>query len=93
MKNLRVLSITTSNNTLRTGVWFGEVETPFYAFKSLELDIDIKSIIRGNVPINPTSKLPEWITKDTIKFKNDIKDMDHLNHSLIVNELNSKNYD
>ena len=76
MKNPKVLFITTSHDKLgdsglKTGVWFEEVATPVYAFKSAGFDIDIASIKGGKIPIDPTSELPEWETKDTIQFKND----------------------
>lgn len=98
MKKSKVLFITTSHSKLgdsglKTGVWFEEVATPYYAFKSAGFDIDIASIKGEKIPIDPTSELPEWETKDTIQFKNDTIAMEHLNHSLKLNELNSENYD
>lgn len=98
MRKSKVLFVTTShdklgNSGLKTGVWFEEVATPYYAFKSAGFDIDIASIKGGKVPIDPTSELPEWETEDTIQFKNDTIAKEHLNHSLKLSELNSENYE
>ncbi len=98
MRKSKVLFITTShdelgNSGLKTGVWFEEVATPYYVFKSAGFDIDIASIKGGKIPIDPTSELPEWETKDTIQFKNDSIAMGHFNHSLKLHKLNSENYD
>lgn len=98
MKKSKVLFITTShdalgNSGLKTGVWIEEVAAPYYTFKNAGFDIDIASIKGGKIPIDPASELPEWDTKDTVRFRNDPIVMDHFNNSLKINELHSETYD
>ncbi|NQX97318.1 MAG: type 1 glutamine amidotransferase domain-containing protein [Flavobacteriales bacterium] len=98
MKKTNILFVTTSHDELgtsgtKTGVWFEEVANPYYIFKQAGFDITIASVKGGKIPIDPASELPEWQTKDTLKFAKDKEAMAFLNNSLNFSKLDNNDYD
>lgn len=94
----RVLFITTSHNDLgdsgvKTGVWLEEVATPYYRLEKEGILVDIASVEGGNIPIDPLSESKDWMTEDTIRFKDDKTAMYLMSNSLRLDEVNPSWYD
>jgi putative intracellular protease/amidase len=93
-----VLFITTSHNDLgesglKTGVWLEEVATPYYRLREESIHIEIASVDGGNIPIDPVSESKNWMTEDTIRFKDDKTAMLLMNTSLRLDKVNPSEYD
>lgn len=57
---MKVLIILTSHDRIgdsdrKTGIWFEELTTPYYAFLDAGAEVDIASVGGGNVPVDPHS--------------------------------------
>ena len=94
----KVLFITTSHDDLgksgiKTGVWLEEIATPFYKLREENIHVEIASVYGGNIPIDPVSESKDWMTEDTIRFKDDKKAMFLMNTSLKLDEVNPSEYD
>ena len=94
----KALFITTSHNDLgesgmKTGVWLEEVATPYYRLREESIHVEIACINGGNIPIDPLSESKDWMTEDTIRFKDDKTAMSQMNTSLSLRKVNPLEYD
>ena len=73
---MKILIVLTSHSKLgktdaKTGFWIEEFASPYYLFKEAGAEITIASPHGGQLPIDPTSELPENETKSTVRYKSD----------------------
>ncbi len=98
MKELNVLIVTTSHDTLgntgeKTGVWLEELAAPYYKFINEGAAITIASPKGGIVPLDPTSKLDDWQTEYTKQFNNDATALDAIRNSKRISDINPTDFD
>lgn len=71
-----VLIVTTSHAILGdtgrpTGVWLEEVAAPYWAFRDAGLEVVIASPAGGEIPVDPASLLPDFLTSEAQRFRQD----------------------
>lgn len=76
MSSKRVLMVLTSHEDMgvsgkKTGNWFDEVATPYYAFKAAGFDVTLASPAGGAAPIDPLSAGEAFATESTRTFERD----------------------
>ncbi|MEO0528607.1 MAG: type 1 glutamine amidotransferase domain-containing protein, partial [Bacteroidota bacterium] len=92
MKNLNVLIVTTSHDTLgntgeKTGVWLEELAGPYYQFVDEGATVTIASPNGGKVPLDPKSELPEWQTEFTTRFNKDERALNAIENAVKLSEI------
>ncbi|AXT60784.1 type 1 glutamine amidotransferase domain-containing protein [Aquimarina sp. AD10] len=98
MKNLNVLIVTTSHDKLgntgeKTGVWLEELAAPYYNFINEGAVVTIASPKGGIVPLDPTSKQPDWQTEYTKQFNNDTVATAAIQDAKKISDINPSEYD
>jgi putative intracellular protease/amidase len=93
----RVLIVTTSHARMgdtgkKTGLWFEELATPYWAFRDAGADVTISSIAGGQVPIDATSMEGE-IAESVTRFQADAAAMRQLESSVAVAGLSAEAFD
>ena len=89
--NHGVLNRPNEKNGKPTGLFLSELSVPYYNFLKSNMTVDIASIKGGIIPIEP---VPWFIDAPEDKlFKADSKNMDYLNNSLSIDEIDFKSYD
>ena len=76
MATQQVLMVLTSHEDMgvsgkKTGNWFDEVATPYYAFKAAGLDVTLASPRGGAAPTDPLSHDEAFMTDATRRFEQD----------------------
>lgn len=95
---MKVLFVLTSHDQLgntgeKTGFWVEEFAAPYYALADKGVDITIASPKGGQPPIDPKSNLPESSTPATKRFYGDEAVQQKLRQSLMLKDLNQKDFD
>lgn len=88
----RILMVLTSHDMMgvsgkRTGNWFEEVATPYYAFKGAGFDVTMASPKGGAAPIDPLSFDEAFMTENTRKFVADEAAQRVLANTVKFNEI------
>lgn len=108
LKGYKALIITTSHSSLdsidtktgetlktgkATGVYASEMTEPYYTFLDAQMEVDVASILGGEIPIEKLSLRPIVRTKSDVRFLNDPVFMDKTRQSKSINEINIQDYD
>ena len=93
-----VLFVITSHDKLgntgnKTGFWYEEFATPYYALKDKGIDITLASPAGGLPPTDPTSLLPDFLTPSTKRFDEDKEAQADLSKTLKLESINQADYD
>jgi len=96
--NMKILFVLTSHDTLgntgeKTGFWVEEFASPYYLLADKDVEITLASPKGGMPPIDPKSNLPDFQTKDTHRFNEDISLRDKLSNTLALSSINALDYD
>ncbi len=97
--NSKILIVATSHDQIgstqqQTGLWFEELTTPFYVFKSCSFKVDIASIKGGRIPIDPKSYLESDTLPNSVEsFIKDKTNMSLIENSLCISDIKSDDYD
>ncbi len=94
----RVLMVLTSHDNMgisgkKTGNWFDEVATPYYAFKKRGFDVVMASPKGGPAPIDPLSQDDAFTTDNTRLFDGDPAAERALANTLTLSEINTRDFD
>lgn len=94
----KILIVLTSHDQLgntgkKTGFWYEEFATPYYALKDRGAEITLASPLGGQPPIDPTSHLPEFQTASTRRLNEDDHAQTHLSKTLKLETINPTDYD
>lgn len=94
----KFLIVLTSHDTLgntenKTGFWYEEFATPYYALIDQGADITLASPLGGRPPIDPTSQLPEFQTTSTKRLDEDENAQAHLSQTKVLKTINPSRYD
>jgi ribonuclease Z len=94
----RALIVTTSVSTLgeggaTTGVFASEMTAPYYEFMDAGIEVDIASIEGGEIPVDPSSFLPNIISTYDERYLNDDVFMAKTNDSLRIDHVDFTEYD
>ena len=73
---MKVLMVLTSHDELgntgkKTGFWFDELASPYYAFKDAGAQVTLASPKGGQPPLDPMSNEPDYQTDMTHRFEAD----------------------
>lgn len=108
LSGYKALIITTSQSTLdkidketgetikvgkNTGVYASEMTEPYYAFLDAQMEVDVASILGGEIPIETLSLRPIVRTKDDVRYLKDKVLKEKVKNSISINALNFVNYD
>ena len=108
LKGYKALIITTSHSTLdtidtktgetlktgkATGVYASEMTEPYYTFLDAQMEVDVASILGGEIPIEKLSLRPIVRTESDIRFLNDPVFKEKTTQSKSIREINIKDYD
>lgn len=94
MKN--VLMVTTSHDVMgnsneKTGLWLSELTHPYYSILDENINIDIVSIMGGEIPIDPNSVAQEDYYNDKFLADDNLKNI--MKNSTSLRDVNIKEYD
>lgn len=94
----RILIVTTSHTTIpgsndRTGVWFEEFSTPYYAFQDAGFEVTLASVSGGEIPIDGRSLAETPLPASVDRFHQDATAMDVAHHSKALAHLTATDYD
>lgn len=94
MKN--VLMVTTSHDVMgnsneKTGLWLSELTHPYYSIIDENINIDIVSIMGGEIPIDPNSVAQEDYYNDKFLADDNLKNI--MKNSTSLRDVNIKEYD
>lgn len=94
----RALIIATNHDTLgetgkKTGVYASELTVPYYQFLDGNLQVDVASILGGEIPVEPVSLRWPVMTSEDRRFLADSKLQDQVKHSLKLADLDFTQYD
>ena len=108
LKGYKALIITTSHSTLdtldaktgkilkkgkATGVYSSEMTEPYYTFLDAQMEVDVASILGGEIPIETLSLRPLVRTESDVRFLNDPVFKRKATRSKSIREINIKDYD
>lgn len=93
-----ILIVLTSHDKLgntgnKTGFWYEEFATPFYALKDKGINITLTSPEGGRPPIDPTSLLTDYQTISTKRIDADKEAQAILSNTLKLDSINEADYD
>ena len=93
-----ILIVLTSHDKLgntgnKTGFWYEEFATPFYALKDKGINITLTSPEGGRPPIDPTSLLTDYQTISTKRFDADKEAQAILSNTLKLDSVIESDYD
>ncbi|APD51291.1 type 1 glutamine amidotransferase domain-containing protein [Francisella hispaniensis] len=88
--------VTTSHNRMgdsneKTGLWLSELTHPYYRILDDNINIDIVSIMGGEIPIDPNSVAQEDYYNDKFLADDNLKDI--MKNSTSLRDVNIKEYD
>ena len=94
----KILFVLTSHDMLgntgnKTGFWYEEFATPYYALKENGIEITLASPKGGLPPTDPTSLLTDFQTISTKRFDTDEEAQAHLSKTLKLTSINEADYD
>ncbi|MGC9270125.1 type 1 glutamine amidotransferase domain-containing protein [Acidiphilium sp.] len=94
----KILIVTTSHTTIpgsdeRTGVWFEELATPYYAFIDAGNDVTIATIRGGEVPIDGRSLAETPLPASVQRFHDDGPALEAAHHSKPVTAVTATDFD
>ena len=98
----RALIITTSHGVLnapgetggrKTGVFASEMTVPYYAFLDAGMQVDVASVLGGEIPIDPQSFLYMVRTEEDQRFKKDEDFQTKVKRSLRIDDVDFTGYD
>lgn len=94
----RALIITTSQAVLgetgkATGVYASEMTVPYYQFLDSGMEVDIASIVGGEIPIEPASLRWPLLTPEDQRFLADSQVKTKVKDSLMIDEIDFTQYD
>ena len=94
----RALIVATSHGTLgdsgkATGVFGSELSVPYYAFLDSGIEVDIASILGGEIPVEPNSMGWPLATEADYRFKEDAIAMGKLARSIPIEQIDATKYD
>lgn len=94
----RVLIVTTSHTHIpgsddRTGVWFEELATPYYAFIDAGATVTLASVRGGEIPIDGRSLAETPLPASVQRFHDDQAALEAAHHSKSIAELTATDYD
>lgn len=92
----RVLIVLTSHSELfgtgrKTGFWFEEMATPYYAFKQAGAEVTLTSLRGGHPPVDPKSD--DDAIPSVKRFKQDAAAMEQLRHTQPLARLKTELFD
>ena len=96
---LNILCIVTAHAALgntgrKTGLWFEELSTPYYAFVDGGARVSVASLPGGEIPMDPHSTDPEGGKPASVeRFLKDESAMAQVRHSKKLSELSFGDYD
>ncbi|MDD2876493.1 MAG: type 1 glutamine amidotransferase domain-containing protein [Acidiphilium sp.] len=94
----KILIVTTSNTVIpdsddRTGVWFEELATPYYAFIDAGYEVTLASIRGGEIPIDGRSLAETPLPASVQRFHDDEPSLEAAHHSKAVTDVTATDYD
>lgn len=94
----KILIVLTSHDKLgntgnKTGFWYEEFTTPYYALKDKGVNITLASPKGGLPPTDVTSLLPDFQTSSTKRFDQDKEAQGVLSKTLKLESINQADYD
>ncbi|QLE02842.1 type 1 glutamine amidotransferase domain-containing protein [Galbibacter sp. BG1] len=94
----KILFVLTSHNRMlnhqkKTGVWLGEFTDPYYQFINEGFEVSLSSPLGGRPPIDPLSKLTEYISGTNRRFKSDEKAQESFSKTRFLEEVHAYDYD
>ncbi|MBI9010804.1 MAG: type 1 glutamine amidotransferase domain-containing protein [Clostridiales bacterium] len=94
----KALLITTSHDQLGDtgkviGVYSSEMTIPYYHFLDANMTVDLASIKGGRIPIEPKSMKYPLATPSDNRFLKDKVLLNKVEHSLLIDDVNFKDYD
>jgi putative intracellular protease/amidase len=94
----KILIVTTSNTLMpdsddRTGVWFEELATPYYAFIDAGDTVTLASIRGGEIPIDGRSLAETPLPASVQRFHDDPTALEAAHHSKAIAELTATDFD
>ncbi len=95
---MKALIITTSHDTLGdsgkpTGVFASEMTIPYYDFIEAGLEVDVASILGGEIPIDPDSFRFFTITTADKRYRNDAAFLAKTQRSIKIDDVDFLEYD
>lgn len=98
MATKRILMILTSHENMgvsgkKTGNWFDEVATPYYAFRAEGFEVVMASPKGSKAPIDPFSYEDAFMTNNTYQFLTDEAAMRVLANTIKLSEINHTQFD
>ncbi|MBW4036427.1 MAG: type 1 glutamine amidotransferase domain-containing protein [Proteobacteria bacterium] len=93
-----ILIVTTSHTNIpgsddRTGVWFEELATPYYAFIDAGCTVTLASVRGGEIPIDGRSLAETPLPASVQRFHDDPAALEAAHHSKPVADLTATDYD
>lgn len=95
---MKILFVLTSHDKLgdtgkKTGFWIEEFANPYYTLLDKGATIKVATPKGGIAPIDPSSDSPDAQTEDTKRFKNDPEAQKKINETLVLADIDPKDYD
>ncbi|MEH6451645.1 MAG: type 1 glutamine amidotransferase domain-containing protein [Psychromonas sp.] len=94
----KILMVLTShaelgNTGAKTGFWIEEFAAPFYVFQDAGLEITLASPNGGQPPIDPSSKLADFVTDATVRFDGDEQVQQQLANTVPLSSVKQDDFD
>ena len=98
MASTRVLMVLTSHDAMgvsgkKTGNWFDEVATPYYAFKAAGFEVTLASPQGGHAPIDPLSQEDGFASDATRRFEHDAAAQRALSNTTRFDRVDANGFD
>ncbi len=95
---MKALMVITSHDRLgntgrKTGFWLEELAAPYYAFKDAGADVTLASPKGGRPPLDPKSNEPEFRTKITRRFEEDVAAEAELDRTYRLDSVRQEDFD
>jgi len=76
-----------SGGAHKTGCWLHEVAAPYYVFKDLGNEVHIVSVKGGEIPWDPLSLTPDYVTSEVKRFQMDEEAQKAVKNSISMQEF------
>lgn len=95
---MKILVVLTSHDQLgdtgeKTGFWLEEFAAPYYVMKDAGADVTLASPAGGQPPLDPKSRLPDFLTEATERFDADDDAQKQLAATHKLSDVNPSEFD